>query len=130
MALFGQYLTHIGDPPEFSTHSSHFIAAPSSPAATAPYGQDKTQVKHPTHLFLSILTTPSTLLIAPAIQPFTQDGSSQWRQETAYEILPLSSTVIRGFIGLSFRARAMSSNPEFAYAQIYSHKRHFKHHSS
>jgi hypothetical protein len=46
--------------------------------------------------------------IPPVMQPFTHNGSSQWRQDTAKLTPSFSSMLILGLILMSFNARAMS----------------------
>ena len=92
----------------------------------APNGHRSTQVKQPTHLFLSITTIPSSVLeSAPAMQPVTHTALVQWRQFTAKCMaLPSSpSTFMRGtnrsVLPLSLN---MASSPEFAYMHSYSQR--------
>jgi hypothetical protein len=52
--------------------------------------------------------TPSVTVSAPVIQPFTHNGSRQWRQDTAKLTPSFSSMLILGLILIPFSARAMS----------------------
>jgi hypothetical protein len=52
--------------------------------------------------------TPFAIVSAPVMQPLTQSGSSQWRQETAKLTPSFSSILIFGLIFMSFSALAMS----------------------
>src|SRR4030042_659499 len=64
-----------------SGHISHLIVY-SPPGLTASKGQTITHIQHPTHLSVSHLTSPSSLIMAPAIQASTQGEGSHWRQAT------------------------------------------------
>jgi hypothetical protein len=55
-----------------------------------------------------MVITPSVIVNAPVMQPFTHKGSWQWRQDTAKLTPSFSSILIFGLILMSFNALAIS----------------------